>query len=286
MTDVLIDAPVLTSNNDSKTDINHEKISQSNGLSKRLSDMVEDGRRLNDDSCLSEGRLNDAICELIPYIEHKCNSIGGTLQHKKSMSLFECQEHFHKCGGPTPNEDNKKVSMKPDGGIFLLNLNGNSIPILIIEDKVQGTNDLLHEQKKRRQATGNAIERGAKNIRGAEMLFANQPIFPYVLFASGCDFHSTETISKRLEMMNMGIPNHYIGISPTTTTNDINEKLTTIESSINIHKICDKGIASIFVKAHKWDEMKHGSSVWKKDEILKICKIIVNKVFESLRYNF
>ena len=247
-------------------------------LSERLTKMVEDGRRLNDDSCISEKTLSDAICEILPYIEEKCKLVGATLQHKKSISLFECQEYFHKCGGPIPNEENKNVCMKPDGGIFYITKDNSTIPILIIEDKVQGTNDKLQK----RQALGNAIERGAKNIRGAEMIFANQNIFPYVMFASGCDFHISETIAKRIEMMNMGFPNHYIGLTPTTTPEDVTAKINAILPSININKKCGKSVASIFVKAHKWDEMKHGSSLWKKDEIIIICKSIVDKVFDSI----
>ena len=121
---------------------------QSNGLSKRLTQMVEDGRRLNDDSCSSEGTLSEALCEIIPYMEDKCKSIGASLNHNKSISLFECQEYFHKYGGPPPNENNKKVSMKPDGGIFTMSLKGVEIPLLIIEDKFQGTNDIRKEKKK------------------------------------------------------------------------------------------------------------------------------------------
>jgi hypothetical protein len=258
-------------------------IDQSSGLSKRLSELVISGRRLNDDSASSEDTLNNAVRELRPYIEAKCIAIGATLTHKKTMTLYECQEYFHKCGGPSPNKENESVYMKPDGGVFVIHfIDGQSIPILIIEDKVQGTNDLLFEQNKKRQATGNAIERGAKNIRGAEMLFANLPIFPYVMFASGCDFHSSETIAKRIEMMNMGFPNHYIGITPAMTSDEMNGKIQNILQNIDIHKKCGKGVASVFVKSHKWDEMKHGSSLWKKDEIIVICKRVIDEVFSVL----
>jgi len=257
-------------------------ITQSAGLSERLSNLIQDGRRLNDDSCSSEETLTRAICEITPYIEEKCKSIGAVLTYKKTITLFECQEYFHKVGGPLPDIKNKKVSMKPDGGVFIATINEKSIPILIIEDKVQGTNDNLYVQNKKRQATGNAIERAAKNIRGAEMLFCELDIFPYVMFASGCDFHSTETISKRIEMMNMGFPNHYIGLTPAATPELIDEMLDSILPEIDISKKCGKGIASVFVKAHKWDEMPHGSSLWKQPEIVKICKAVVDKVFTSL----
>ena len=114
------------------------------------------------------------------------------------------------------------------------------------------------------------------------MIFTNQDIFPYIIFASGCDFHSSETIAKRIEMMNYGILNHYIEVSSTTTQEEIDGKLNSILPKINIKKLLGKGIASVFIKAHKYDEMKHGSSLWKKDEIVIICRNIVDKVFENL----
>ena len=264
--------------------ISKTESSQSEGLSKRITTMVEDGKHLNDDSCSSERTLSEALCEIRPYIEEKCRSIGAILEYKKSISLYECQQYFEKCGGPIPNRDNMNVSMRPDGGIFIATLkNGDTLPLLITEDKVQGTNDNRYEQNMKRQSTGNAIERAAKNIRGSEMLFANQDIFPYVVFASGCDLHASETIGKRFDMMNMGYPNHYIGLTPTITQGEIRTKLNTIIQSININKKCGIGIASIFVKAHKWNEMKHGSSVWKKEEIVLICKNVIDKVFTSIK---
>lgn len=258
---------------------------QSGGLSKRLTQLVKDGRRLNDDSFDSESTLTQAINdEIIPYLKEKCESVGGILVYKKSISLYECQQYFYKSQDEVKvqlNEENKKVFMRPDGGIFIMSLNEDNIPLLIIEDKVQGTNDLLYEQNKKRQATGNAIERAAKNIRGAEMIFANQSIFPYVIFASGCDFHHSETISKRIEMMNYGIPNHYIEIGPNKTQKDTDEKIDEIVKCINIIKLSGKSVASVFVKAHKYDSMKHGASLWKKQEIVSIIKKIIDKVFET-----
>lgn len=254
---------------------------QSRALSKRISSMVQAGRRLNDDSQSSETTLTDAMRELVPYAEEMFEKIGAKIEHKATISLFECQKYFHEAGGPEPNINNKKVFMRPDGGILFATINNNTMPILIVEDKVQGTNDNLFEQDKKRQATGNAIERGAKNIRGAEMLFANMSIFPYVVFASGCDFHASETISKRIEMMNMGIPNHYIEISP-NDTESVDSRIEDMLQGVTIRKVCGKGIASVFVKAHKWNEMKHGSSLWKKEEILKICKYIVDKIYDTL----
>ena len=174
--------------------------------------------------------------------------------------------------------------MKPDGGILFALIDGKEVPILITEDKLQGTNDERLKENKSRQSTGNAIERGAKNIRGSEMIFAEYDIFPYVIFAAGCDFHSSETIAKRLEMMNMGKSNYYIEVSKNTSTDDISHKLSSILESVDICKICGKSIASIFVKAHKWDEMEKGSSMWTKEEYTRIsCKVldIVASYFET-----
>jgi hypothetical protein len=243
--------------------------------------MIEDGRCLNDDSSLSEKVLTEAMSEIIPFATKIFKQIGYKIVLEKSISLFECQTFFEKVGGPKPNPANNKVCMRPDGGILYAVSGGVKIPILIVEDKVQGTNDILHSQNKKRQATGNAIERGAKNIRGAEMLFAGQDTFPYVLFASGCDFHHTETIAKRIEMMNFGVPNNYVNITTETTEEQVQSNIDDIIERINIKKICGRSIASIFVKAHKWDEMNHGTSCWKKDEQVQILKKIINCVFET-----
>jgi hypothetical protein len=107
-------------------------------------------------------------------------------------------------------------------------------------------------------------------------------IFPYVLFASGCDFHSSETISKRIEMMNMGFPNHYIEITPDSTQDSVDKAIVDLIPKISVEKVFGKGIVSVFVKAHKWNEMEHGSSLWKKDEIIKICISIVDQIFDTI----
>lgn len=257
-------------------------MSQSNGLSNRLKQMVNDGKNLNDDSSLSEKILADTMSEIIPYAIAVFKPHGYNIVMEKQISLYECQTFFEKAGGPIPNPDNKNVSMRPDGGILFAISDSKRIPILIVEDKVQGTNDSLFIQNKKRQSSGNAIERAAKNIRGAEMLFAGLDIFPYVLFASGCDFHSTETISKRIEMMNFGYPNNYINITTETTKEQINTNIRSIIESLDVKKKRGKCVVSVCVKAHKWDEMGHGSSRWEKDEQLHILKKVIDSVYENL----
>jgi hypothetical protein len=267
-------------------------MSQSRLLSNNIKTMAAGGRHLNDNSKVSEKVLDSAMIDIIKYAREKAHSYGINIEHRTKVTLYECQEYFHlkkELSGTykyIPDIENKKVFMKPDGGVLFAVISDTiKIPILIVEDKLQGTNDLKHTNGEKRQATGNAIERGAKNIRGAEMLFASYDIFPYVLFASGCDFHKSETIAKRIEMMNMGIPNHYINIDKETTDELIQNELDRIISNINIKNINDKSISSVFVKAHKWNVLPHGSSVWKKNEIIQICKRVIDLVFEYLHFN-
>lgn len=262
-----------------------KKKTKSEGLSERQIKYGEDGHHLIDDSKITENILKSALNDIIiPYCKEKIKKIfNGDINVRYSMSLFELQCYYYKNGGPEPNIDNKNVSMKPDGGIIFAIINGNEYPILIIEDKVQGTNDTRRKNGEKKQATGNAIERGAKNVRGAEMLFSsNLNIFPYALFASGCDFHSCETIAKRIEMMNYGYPNHIIELEKNKTIDIENEITTNILPKIDINKKNGKDIVSVFVKSHKWDELDHGSSRWSKNEYAIICCNIIDKVISKL----
>ena len=239
-------------------------------------------KSLKDDSKNSKQILSSAMEEVILYAQKLFKNISGTVKIKNTMTLYECQEYFHKAGGPNPNISNKNVSICPDGGILMLSLNGEDIPILIVDDKVQGTNDILFAKQCERQDIGDDIEYAAKNIRIAEMLFAKLSIFPYVLFASGCDFHETETIRETIDMMNMGFTNHYIGVTNKSSIENTNVMIDNVKKSINVKKVCGIGVASIFVKAHRWDEMENGASMWKKEEIVNICKKIINLVYENL----
>lgn len=262
-----------------------DKNTLSEGLSCRQIKYREEGHKLIDDSNLTEKILKSALNDIIiPYCKEKIKNIfNGDIIVRYSISLFELQNIYYKNGGPEPNINNKNVCMKPDGGIVFAIINGNEYPILIIEDKVQGTNDTRKQKGEKKQALGNAIERGAKNVRGAEMLFSsNLNIFPYALFASGCDFHSSETIAKRIEMMNYGYPNHIIELEKNKAIDIENEIITNILPKINIDKKNGKDIISVFVKSHKWDELEHGSSRWTKNEYAIICCNIIDKVIIKL----
>lgn len=117
----------------------------SEGLSDRHIKYREDGHQLIDDSKVTEKILLSSINDIIlPYSKERIATLfGGNIRIAYSISLYELQCIFNKHGGgPEPNVNNKNVCMKPDGGIIFAIVNNIEYPILIIEDKVQGTNDL------------------------------------------------------------------------------------------------------------------------------------------------
>jgi len=260
---------------------------QSNALRNRLTTMHSGGHHLNDDSKGSEGVLTSALqSAIIPYAENLAKQRGWGITYKSKMDLYEMQCILQKASGgdcPEPDPANKRVFMKPDGGILCVVIGDETIPILITEDKKQGTNDSRFVEGKGRQATGNAVERGIKNIRAAEMLFHSGNVFPYVLFGSGCDFHPSETIAKRLEIGNYGAKNLEIIMRPDATEEEQTEDLRQLVTKINIQKrYGGKSIATICLKSHKWDEMSHNSSAWTAAEITMVCIRTIDLAFADL----
>jgi type II restriction enzyme len=268
---------------------NPELITKSDGLRTRLATMHGGGQHLNDDSKESESVLQSALKGVLEYANTMASNRGWKIAYKSKMDLYEMQCILQKASDgdcPEPDPANRRVFMKPDGGIICAIIGDYTIPILITEDKKQGTNDSRFAEGKGRQATGNAVERGIKNIRAAEMLFHGGKVFPYVLFGSGCDFHPSETIAKRLEIGNYGAKNLEIIKSP---NEDIayDEKLQSLLQQINIQKrYGGKSIATICIKSHKWDEMVHNASAWTQNEIMLICIRVIDLAFADLDERF
>lgn len=260
-------------------------ISQSTGLSNRHKQLARDGRHITDDSKISEKKMVELIPNIIDLIitEFKKTELKDvSVIHKKQITLAQCK----KCMGYSDSicDKDKRVYMKPDGGIYIAVVNNKQYIMMILEDKVQGTNDLLFSKGKKRQSTGNAIERGAKNINGCKMLCINQSFFPYALFAAGCDFHPDETISKRIEMFNYGEPIHHYVVSKTTTPIDREMSMKKIISNVNVKKRFGGRIevASTFIKTHKWNDLPHGSSLWTKNEIFDICSEMIKQSVQQV----
>lgn len=266
-------------------------INMSRILSNSLKQHYFEGKTLIDDSKHSESILLSVITEeILPYAEMRFKPYNWNVIHQKKITSFECNQILQQdIGDDTFNNipetsinDYKNSYMSPDGGLlFVITDTGKKHPILVAEDKVQGTNDNLFSQNKKRQSTGNAIERAAKNINLAKTLCTRLDYFPYIVFASGCDFHHTETIPMRLVQMNYLRPNHYMDIGNQESTNE--EQLTNIINNINIVKRHNLDIATICIKAHKWDTHAHGASNWERNERIKICKKMVDQAYNQLK---
>jgi hypothetical protein len=284
-----------------------QQLSQSAGLSNRHLAMRQEGRTLVDDSNISEGNLKTIIEPLLNWTRAAIEPYGGDIQYFTKLSLSDLQkkladpEHIigadidvecacdpertgGKCAaGNVTDPLNDRVSIRPDAGIIMWTYKGIQYPLYIGEDKVQGTNDKLFAAGKPRQATGNAIERYFKNVRAEEMLCAHVPYFPSVVFASGCDFHSSETTAKRLEAGNYGTPNHYIEIQSLDTPDAIDTSMTldTLVKNISVRKQSRglyapfASVATVCIKAHKWDELPHNTSLWRPNEYFEVSKRII-----------
>ena len=57
------------------------------------------------------------------------------------------------------------------------------------------------EEGKKKQAKGNAIERAVKNHSEISLYCHPYDYYPYVVFASGCDFEDSSSINDRLDSM-------------------------------------------------------------------------------------
>lgn len=89
--------------------------------------------------------------------------------------------------------------IKPDGGFLYIKMNGENKCILSAEQKRQGTNDARLLEGLSKQSQGNAAERLGKNVKGLDVLFCNEDIYPFVAFLQGCDFYDPEsTIGDRI----------------------------------------------------------------------------------------
>lgn len=95
--------------------------------------------------------------------------------------------------------------IEPDGGVLYLNRLGDESyrrVILVSEMKHQGTNTRRQQEGRRRQATGNAIERFGKNLAAIRAFTNYETITPFVLFCWGEDFVDSLTVRSKLVAMN------------------------------------------------------------------------------------
>ena len=113
----------------------------------------------------------EEMCERLKQID----PVFGTHQHKKGTGF----------GG--------------DGGYwFVVDKCGKERLVLATEAKKQGTNDIRLIEGKKKQSSGNAVERAHKNITEIQNWMCDEVYFPYVMFCMGCDFAEECSIPDRL----------------------------------------------------------------------------------------
>ncbi len=216
----------------------------------------------------SEYTLNYILDDFKRFCSDYIKQLGvnATFHWQKSIKVSELIEGY----------GNNKCFMSPDGGIFFIVIDNKIYCFLIVEDKYQGTNDLRLSKTMKKQGLGNAIERVFKNLNASWHLFKDLPISPYLVFAAGCDFHSSESIIHRIG------PLSNFGRKPLVweMNKDSSFDVSDILSKIDIRKDVNREFATFCVKTHKYDEFPHKSSIWEASERFEIMKHVAQ---ESLK---
>lgn len=179
------------------------KINMSN--SKQLSKIQRingGGKELTQTSSKMDNLILTCVDEIKIKLQNQYHN-RINLCHEKKIYLKDIVAKLRKI---YPNEDwlyNFETStIKPDGGIlYLIDKSGKQYPILIAEQKSQGTNNRVIQETGKKQARGNAIERLGKNLIGLRTWLKDEEIFPFVCFGSGCDFEQNSSILDRVSTM-------------------------------------------------------------------------------------
>lgn len=122
----------------------------------------------------------------------------------------------------------KDRTIVPDGGVvYLVNKDTDErFPLVIAEIKRQGTNSERIAEGKKKQATGNAIERLGKNLTGIRSMMNYEKITPFVCFGWGCDFDSSKeesgTVLSKVVMLNQFYNLNRIYVFKRDGTSDVN----------------------------------------------------------------
>jgi type II restriction enzyme len=155
------------------------------------------GTVINLTSIKQEGKLGDALRNVATRLE---TEYGLSLQHQRQWNLADVVRRLRELYPDVDFEYYFETSaMRPDGGILsIVDRDGNVFPVLIVEVKNQGTNDLRAREGKPKQARGNAIERLGKNVIGFRTALMNEAIVPFVCFGDGCDFADDSSILDRV----------------------------------------------------------------------------------------
>lgn len=155
------------------------------------------GTVINLTSKNQEGRLGQVLTTVAERLHRE---FGVTLHHVREWKLAEVVARLRSLFPDVKFHNHFDSSaMRPDGGILSIqDKDGALFPVLIVEVKNQGTNELRKAEGKPPQAKGNAIERLGKNVIGFRTAMLNEGIVPFVCFGDGCDFADTSSILDRV----------------------------------------------------------------------------------------
>jgi Restriction endonuclease EcoRI len=169
------------------------------------------GTVINLTSSKQESELGRALAIVVERIT---DEFGVALFHEPNWTLQELVRDLREEFPDVPfAEPQERSSMRPDGGILSMVDNDDHLhPILIVEVKNQGTNDLRAAEGKPRQAMGNAIERLGKNVIGFRTAMLPQGIMPFVCFGYGCDFADGSSILDRVVTIAMFGPLNEVNV--------------------------------------------------------------------------
>ena len=148
-----------------------------------------------------ENVLSKGIELLMSYLKSNYEykfSISSSISLSKIINecLPEYKSVFH-C-------ESTSSRAQPDGGIVYMHIGDSKFPILITENKLQGTIDILAKKGKKQQAQGNAIERLGKNVLLFQTYLKSlgHNIFPFACFGNGYDFKEGSSIRDRIVCIN------------------------------------------------------------------------------------
>ena len=150
----------------------------------------------NDDKEINKV-ANAVINYLSERFEIEKNYENYHLEFEKSIKLCDMIDFIKNKGVRTEfytYDDSRAIY--PDGGIIYLvdEINNIKYPLVIAEIKHQGTNKERAKEGKKKQPTGNAIERLGKNLTAIKTYMHYENITPFVCFGYGCDF-ATDSVT-------------------------------------------------------------------------------------------
>jgi hypothetical protein len=227
-------------------------------------DMAARGQKTTEKSKPAEKKLVTAVKKVKETLEAQ----GHTVEHIFNLSYYDMKQNSHiHLGTPAPNEDDK-MTICPDGGALLVD--GKIAGIF--EDKYEGTADDVGKEDAK-WAGGSTIDRTFKNVNACKMYCAGTGVFPYVVFAHGCNFHPKLNVHKRLEQGNHGFSNQMVIVTPDDDGTAAFERLLetiTPETVRPLGKYGNLDVASIFIKTHaaRNDEPHY----WTLKELRTECK--------------